>query len=221
MRKHNLDFSLVPDLSRSAVFYTMSDGLAARLRAFPEAYDRAWGTLHLGYNISGDETTLRTHAENLMRAREAHLRAALSEFVGMEAALTRDLVRRHDGRTAIKSSDTANPLPHIIRELRNLELHLHSSTMSVLEGTASWQPPDTPDREEFPHHSWYIDNVGREALASLRNASLYHPAELRQLVDWFNEAQSVWGVAELIRLAVEDYGGRIVQTYAAQEEQAP
>jgi hypothetical protein len=170
--------------------------------------------MHFCYNINGDRDTLRATEENLVRAREAHLRASLAEFVSMEDALDRDARAVSVGLPLLRGSDGSDPLLHVIRELRNFEIHLYSSRLSSHEVTAVMcgsYPDDWSRTVTKP--AWCIQDLTPSDFAKLRNARRYDPADVVRLLAWFNTAQRVWGVQDLVRLAIVRYCRLIMGYY--------
>ncbi|MBD1925984.1 hypothetical protein H6F74_06760 [Trichocoleus sp. FACHB-90] len=122
MQKYILDFSLLPDLKYSVWLYTLGNEIENSLRALPKTLGRAEAAMFFVYQLAcSDDSGPR---------KEAYLRAALAEFVSMEEMLARDLANLGKSEPILKCIDTKDPLIHIAKALRNLEIHLQSSKMS-------------------------------------------------------------------------------------------
>jgi hypothetical protein len=132
----------------------------------------------------------------------------------MEDALQRDLAQAGRSEPVARIACTADPLLHIIRELRNLEIHLHSSSLTAHEITVFWRDRTNPDREHaLTDDAWCIDDLTPQRFSLSRNARHYTQANMQRLVKWFNAAQQEWGVAELVRLAILRYRRLIIDRY--------
>jgi hypothetical protein len=209
----SLDFTILPDLSESSAVLALDPDIQQALRAFHQTYDRAWGAMHFCYNIAGTEGTLRATKENFVRAREAHLRASLAEFASMEDALERDAHAAGTSLPLLRMRDLSDPLLHIIRELRNFEIHLHSSRLSSHDITAVMSgsyPREWSETVTKP--AWCIQDLTPGDFANLRNARRYVPADVVHMLAWFNAAQKTWGIQELVRLAIIRYC-RVIMGY--------
>jgi hypothetical protein len=130
-----------PTIDYGHVFVSLDEKVEKKLPTFPQTYSRAECAMRFCWFISGSEDTL-IYADlgRRNRLREGFLRASLAEFVAMEETLVRDLVSANINKRAIKITNSSNPLLHILRELRNLEIHLTSSTLSVEQRDVMWKP---------------------------------------------------------------------------------
>ena len=121
-----------PTIYHGHVCASLNKKVQNKLHKFPQTYSRAECAMSFCWFISGGKDTLfHDDLNRRNRLREGFLRAALAEFVSMEETLIRDLDNTNSTKTAIKINNSSNPLLHILRELRNLEIHLNSSTLSA------------------------------------------------------------------------------------------
>ncbi len=147
--------------------------------------------------------------EEHCRYREAFVRASLCEFVSMEDTIKRDAP--HKSPPMI--TDSRNPLVHMIRLLRNLEVHLHTSTLqsdNLDVQLADAQKQAVPGTGHTITR-WVTDPLTYADLSRLRDIEKhYSRAALQRLVDWYNSAQVRWGLPDLIYRAVLKYAEEIV-----------
>jgi hypothetical protein len=115
--------------------------------------------------------------------------------------------KEHDiTRKKLKLNDTLNPLLHLFRELRNMEVHLQHSEFRETKKNVLWGHIDRPtEATPLTISNWTLDGVTSQSFSQLRNASKYTPDQIDQMVSWLNTTQEEWGVQELFCLAVDEY----------------
>lgn len=205
---HRLDFNNVPDLSYTKAFSVIDASVLDAMTKLPETSERARCAVHFSYRIANQTT------EDMFR-RQGYMRASLAEFVGMEEALLRDLRKLGVSTPPLKANSGTKPLLHIIRELRNFEIHLHSSPLSPEKKSTLWGDFKNPDEAiQLETTIWVIDDLTEARFSKLRNAGRYDPADVSKLVSWFNSAQKEWGVHDLIQRAAEEFCCEMIAEYS-------
>jgi len=201
-----------PDIDHGHMCISLEKKVEDRLPSFPQTYSRAEGAMRFCWFVSGDEKTLfDSDLDKRNRLRESFLRASLAEFVSMEETLVRDLNNAGNTISAIKINDSSNPLLHILRELRNLEIHLTSSTLSAEQKVFLWKPEG--GETKFTSSVWFIDNLEPSNFLQLRNARNYDATQLQAVANLFLVAQKEWGINELILRGINTYSGEIIDRY--------
>lgn len=209
---YQLDFSDLPTLDYMSLFHRLSDDVEKGISKFPEVTGRAEGAVYFSNRISAPP---QARDDNRDQLREAFLRASIAEFAGIEEALERDLKTLQISSLPLKIKDTADPLLHIIRELRNLEIHLQSSDFVSSQKDVLFGDFENPERAHpLKITNWYIADIGVAQFRKLRNASRYTSLDIQSLITWFNQAQKQWGIGELVRLATERYCSQIIDDYS-------
>ncbi len=132
-RVHNLDFSLLPDLSSTSAWYSLDEVTWVSLTRLPETIDRVHGALHFCYMVNSGENVRAGQGPETIKNRESYLRASLAEFVSIEETLERELLNAGLRGKSIKLYDSLNPMVHIVRELRHLEIHLQTRELSAVD----------------------------------------------------------------------------------------
>ncbi|MEQ1662581.1 MAG: hypothetical protein ABL877_07780, partial [Thiobacillus sp.] len=100
----------------------------------------------------------------------------------------------------------SNPLLHLFRELRNLEVHLRHSELRSVSKDVLWGHKDRPDEAtKGIMEIWILDGVTPQSFGMLWNAKHYTPNQIDQMVSWLNATQEQWGIQEVFLLAVEEY----------------
>lgn len=199
----------MPSLESCPVFIAFDEDASEALVPYPSVRNRALTTIRFAWYVSQESRELHCHEDETVAIREGFLRAALAEFVGMEEMVKRVVpvgVQPH------RIHDSKKPLLHILRELRNHELHLRSSPMSSATRNVLFRfgirPEDPP--KEFELTIWFVEGVTVTSFKALRNACRYSNDDIVRLVEWFNAAQRKWGVNHLIWLAVHDYAREVI-----------
>ena len=209
---YNLDFTLLPDMSRGSVRTASGENTSRKLSVLTQTFDRAQSAMQLAYYLNSVETFF-SHADSKLR--ESFLRASLAEFVSMEETLIRDLKRNGiTNKSIIKATDSANPLLHIVRELRNLEIHLHSSSIHTSR-TKFYLPHQTePDKDlEIDLDIWFIGDISITDFKHLRNSKRYNNNDIVDMLNWFNKSQKIYGIHEILRMAIQEYSELIITFY--------
>lgn len=201
-----------PTIDHGHVFVSLNEKVENKLPTFPQTYSRAECAMRFCWFISGGEDTLfHGDLDRRNRLREGFLRAALAEFVSMEESLVRDLDNIDSTKPAIKINNSSNPLLHILRELRNLEIHLNSSTLSAEQRDFMWKP--FGEERNITTNVWYIDNLQLSDFLKLRNAKNYSLVELEVCVNHFLVEQKKWGIIEMIIRGVNSYSEEIIDEF--------
>ena len=194
-QQNDLDFSLLPSVDVGRTFWSLPPEISTGIENYPETLLRAKAAVHFCRLPPYPE---RTGDENL-RLREAYLRAALGEFVTMEETLRSDCPTTNPRRIV----DSRNPLLHIIKQLRNLQFHLQTSTLTPEQQRVLFMG------DEHDMDIYYIGDLEITDFDKLNDARRYKDSDKIQMLAWFNESQRVWGTADLVRRAVEAFASEI------------
>jgi hypothetical protein len=207
-----LDFALLDRPSFREMFVRLPTGIENAIGTLPETSARFEGAIKFCWYVSGTPDVLYTDEPKATRIREAFLRASLAEYVSVEDTLKRDLLKLGIKANAIEIIDLPNPLLHLMRELRNLEIHLTSSQLSKAEKAVTVTIFDAEHQSETT--IWTVNDLTVEKFQELRFArKRYSKDETEKMVNWFNEAQYDWGVNDLLFRAIIEWASAIVKTY--------
>jgi hypothetical protein len=200
-----LDLQQLVRVDRGHVFLRLDKDVEDGLRIFPEVRDRLLNALYFCGCIESD-------TEN--RLRSGYLRAALAELVSVEDTLYR-LQRRNELPGGVRRlNHSSNPLLHIVRELRNLEIHLRSSTLDSEKRELLWGHVDRPeDATPVSWTIWWLDDLDLQAFEALYNFKRYDRAAFAKALAWFDEAQRQWGISELVLRAIKEYARELYESY--------
>lgn len=214
---NQLDFQLLPSLESAPIFVSLDPVLEENMASLPETWARADAALRFCWYISQGTERLHADEPRATRLREAFLRACLTEYRSMEEVLPRDLDAIAINTPALKIHQIENPLVHLMKEVRNFEIHLASSalTPNKIKVIVRWQ------NEELEHEStiWVTEPLTVQKFNGLDNARYYSATDIKAMVDWFNDAQQEWGVHHLAFLAVKTYCEELVTYYELQSTQ--
>lgn len=195
-----LDFDLLPRLDSYRVFLSLDAEIKKALAKLPETLARANGACHYCHEIRDDGRAIE--------ARESALRSALAEFVSMEESLGRDLSSAGIGAAPVKITESQSPLLHIVRELRNLEIHLQTSRLKSVVKEVTYVG------DNYQLNIWVAGDITESDFMKLRNARRYKRDDLVKMVEWSNRAQKKWGIDQLIYRAIVEYCRMIIKVYS-------
>lgn len=186
----DLDFTtLTPEWTWT--FMSLTEGRAAQIAHAPECLERLNGVLSMAYLLGGEKPGSKMVG--------TYFRGALCEFASIDDAAASELGVR------LPLLQTTFPLPHILKLLRNVQLHLTpvvlGSTPMLLELRLE---PVTPVEVQ----RWYVSDLSAERLVKLDafkgRKARYTADQAKEMVAWFVHAQSHLGLPDLMRRAVED-----------------
>lgn len=206
---NKLDFGQLPILDNKRPWVCqLGDKRMNSLKLFNQVFERAECALYF---------TAKFHSESNQIVKKGLLRAAVSEFVSIEEVIKIDTELNNISLTPLLINKTENPLLHIVKQLRNYNIHLGSSIINYTEETK--RSFGTLDNFKSGTGYEYIDN---EAIITnldiiefnkLKDAKYYSDKDKVDIIKWVNENQNRWGVDHLIYLATLDYCDRIINYY--------
>ncbi len=206
---HSLDFNLLPTIDSAHTFCSIPDDLVTGLAALPETLCRAESAASFLGKQPTHRWSSRPPQEDEDRKDEAFIRASLAEFVSMEDTLPRDLERIGLDRKAIRLNSSPHPLLHVLRELRNMEIHVRTSQVAHFPIRVLYGVDRVPGSFTVTH----LTGITSAEFTRLRNAACYHPNDISRMITWFNDAQIRFGITELILRGIETHGRQIVSQY--------
>jgi hypothetical protein len=214
--KNKLDFSLLSRFDTRSLFVRLPGEDEEAIEILPETSARIEGALKFCWYVSATTDALFVNEPKATRLREAFLRASLAEYVSIEDTLERDLHGLNTNIKALKIWNLKNPLLHIMRELRNLEIHLTSSKLSESKINVLLVHKGIEHQSEKT--IWTVNDLTVEKFQSLRYAKeRYSQTEIKKMVDWFNDAQQDWGVHDLLYRAICELSSIIIETYSLRQ----
>ena len=138
-------------------------------------------------------------------ASKAHLRASLAEFVSIDDALKLKYPSLSEEFSIVQSR---NPLFHIMKLLRDYNIHLGVTSLSEFKITAALE---SKPKAAHDINTLIINNLEVDSLKALKNAKHYSDSELTYLVNNFNTQQLRFGVADLIMKGLVMYSSHVKQ----------
>jgi hypothetical protein len=180
----NLDFDMFPSMEMG---YLLVPEPPEVLNNFPELRARCSAAIYMASHVGG-KSTKSVISDEVHKA--AYIRAALSEFVGMED-VTKPLVeKKYEHEISIDKCN--NPLFHIMKLLRNYNIHVGSSVCSEVTFSV------IAVGEEHEINADVIDNLSVELLKALRAGKHYTDTEMDRMVQYFTLEQNKLGVCNLL-----------------------
>jgi hypothetical protein len=206
-----LRFEGMPTFESMSLFFSLPAKVDSRLALLRTTYSRCNAALRFAANIGGDASSLHVSDSEVPAMRVAYLRAALMEYVGMEEVLPIDLrgLPGHGTPTTIWS--TENPMLILVRELRNIQLHLVNSELIPEEKEAYFKAE--PERM-FKIHVQRVAEADLDKLTISKNARCFDSDDFARGVAWLKSAQLRWGIEEIVIESIWEFARRIVAAHA-------
>lgn len=206
--KIHLDFDDLPTFESTPLFFSLDAHVDARLRTLPATYARCNSALRLMSNIGAGSDHMQVRAEEVESMRVAFLRASLMEFVGMEEALRIDLGRN---QVPLRISDTRSAMLVVLRELRNVQIHLINADLVSSKRSAVSNFHGDEQKHELT--ALTIPRLDLDRVKDVRSAAYCHRDDLERAVDWLAEAQEHWGIADVVMRGIWAYAKAIVAAH--------
>jgi hypothetical protein len=206
---NNLNFTkLVVIEDKRPVFYQLGSKREHALRNFLNVLERANCSLYF---------SAKFYSEANIEIKKGLLRGAIAEFVSIEEVISLDIIRNQIQMAPLKISTTSNPIFHLIKQLRNYNIHLGSSIVNYTEPKslirASIDDFQNGTGYKYEEEQPIIDNLSLTEFNKLRDSNRYSEHDKLEMINWFNSNQRIWGVGHLFYLAVLQYCDDIIKTY--------
>jgi hypothetical protein len=208
-----LEFDNLPTFESTPFFFSLEDVTDRRLRTLPNTYARCNAALRFMSWIGAGAEVLHVRDEERDSMRVAYLRASLMEYVGMEEALRLDV-----GSGALNIPATRDAMLVVLRELRNVQIHLIGSAL-----IAEKRPAISRYKGEEHTHELTALMIPRSDLNRLkdpRNASYCNRSDFHRAVDWLADAQERWGIADVVMRGIWRFAVAIVAMHVVAEDVA-
>lgn len=214
MGKIKLSFDGLPHFATSPFFCSLKPSTELALKNLPNAYERAVAALRFCQNIGGGKDALGVSEEHVRIMQVAYLRAALMEYVAIEEVLSIDLSMRDTGEEPLRIRNTGNAMLILLRELRHLQLHLLNTEFKSSSRFAFTRTRSKVYEFETEVAILTIPDADLLQLKTLRNAARFDEEELSKAIAWFSNAQSQWGIGDVMLSGIQTYADKIVQHYS-------
>lgn len=142
-----------------------------------------------------------------LRRPQIYLRAALSEFVSMEEAAKLDFARLKLAQPPTLES-LLDPRLHVVRLLRNANVHLSTTQLTTGRKPAIWDGPRGP--QEFQCRLFLANDLEASVRAT-KGAARYSAPDLTAMINWLSAEQGDWGIQNVVLRAAEEYA-RVLST---------
>lgn len=205
-KSNKLDYSLVPEPEFTPTFMHLPKELEEAMRPCLRTLERMQAALSSARGMD----SIKPEGDHSRSRAESAFRSALIDYVSIEDILKRELPAV---QPPFKLFDTENPLPHILKQLRNLQVHLVASKMS--ERAISLHLRNVPGAEPVDVTVWTISDLTDSQLLELDafKEGYYTPAQATEMVNWLNTRQTLFGIGDIIYRGVIEAAERITATY--------
>lgn len=209
-----LDFSLLPEIDYAHTFFRLNDDHLTPLRRLARTQERIKNAVRFAWYSTSNAEIMHCQDEDAPTLRNGFLRAALTELVSTEDVLAADLADAGIPKPARRLNESPRPHLHLIRELRNLEVHLSHHRLVAHQRHLMLGRIDQPERAHaVTVDVWTLDGITVDSFSKLRNAKYYSRREIERLVAWFDSTQNEWGVDEIFLRAAQDYCRELAREY--------
>jgi hypothetical protein len=210
-----INFNLLPEFEFTATFMCLPQNLEGALVRFPETLERIESSLMFCSKLTYCDPKQDRRAG--MKAGR-YFRAALAEYVSIEEAFNRE---RPSDTSEFNLDSTENPLPHILEQLRHLQVHLTTSEMS--DRRVSLWLKNVPGSKPVDIRIWTISDLTDSQLTSLhafKNEKHYTATQATEMVNWLNARQTDFGIHDLVHRGLVEIAERIAAIYLPQAQAA-
>ena len=208
---NKLDFNLIPEYEFTAIFMSLPRDIEAAIRQFPRTEERINSALTFCAQVMNCDPDKIPEAA---RKAGGYFRAALAEYASIEDAFNPE---RPAGTPEFRLHNTRNPLPHILKQLRHLQVHLVANELA--KQTISLVLKNLPGAEPVDVTIWTISDLTDaqfNELDAFKKYKRYTPAQATEMVNWINTRQPQFGIHDLIHRGLVEAAERIVATYRPQ-----
>lgn len=208
---YSLSFDKLPKIEVGRAAFQLEEDLSQALVCMPLVYARLQNAMRFLYGSMQNSDYLRCTESAASPLREGCLRAALTEIVSIEDMQKHDFMELGLKSEIIKLNSGDNPAWHMLRELRNLQVHLYQNHITPEPRDALWGNRERiEDATPINITIWTMEGIDLGAFKTLRNFRHYQTNDVARMIEWFNNSQAEWGVQELIALVAEDYCRTII-----------
>jgi hypothetical protein len=131
------------------------------------------------------------------------VRASISELVSIEEL---PQVKAQNHGKPFYLPQTEHPLLCIVKELRNVQMHLSSIKIGKYDKEMYVGDPEKPEEgEPITRGICFIDNLNIGQFEALRNYKKYVPSEFSEALKWFDKEQKHCGISTLLIEAAYSY----------------
>ncbi|MDD5359876.1 MAG: hypothetical protein PHI79_05200 [Sulfurovaceae bacterium] len=201
-RQIKIDMTLAPCIDRAHMFIILDEDLRQRLTLLPIFLDKLENSIKFAQMIGLKQ-------KNSFRS--ALVRASTTELVTIEDIQQSSKLNK----SILRMNDTNNPLLCVIRELRNVDIHLSTSQISSVDRNFIWGHPDKPsEAKQISMSLYWIDNLNFDVFSKLRSFDQkYNKDEFKEALNWFDTVQREWGITELLLRTAHLYGEKLADHY--------
>jgi hypothetical protein len=210
----NLNFDNCLKIEYGSLTINIDPKINDKLSRLEHTYDHAEAALKFllipYHKFSFERVTIN----NEIKHYESICRASLSEFNGMEEALSLDLLNLKISKPVLKIVDTGDPILCMLHELRNYFIHIKDQKMAAVNQKYIISFPSIKELDGKEHsQDINIIDLNYSDFIKLKNSKFYNNNDIRKMIDGFNSLQNNWGITEIIYKAVNKYARLIVEDY--------
>lgn len=219
-----LDLTHVPIFVGTPLFCCIDSDTEEALKPLTDTFARVRCACRFLQRFGGSTDFLNVHEEELSSMWAGYLRAALMEYAGMEDSCRADMRRLGLRKRAPSIDDTQNAMLILLRELRNLHVHVVQRRFDIASRNVVLRTRDE-DRDSASARALghernseidiiTIPRVDLYQVLSARASRRFDTVELATAIEWLDEAQCRWGIRDVLLAALDDYSEIILRAIA-------
>lgn len=162
-----------------------------KYQALPDVYNRVCNVIYFASKIGCEPDRACANQKSL---NEAFIRAALCEFFSIEDYILKSYPECDEG-IWFHSSKNSNPILHVLKNLRNYNIHVDSSKVSTKPIQVKTLVHGDKELEVGVE---FISNLSVEELRRTDSTKKYSSNDLKKMIEVFEEQQHIYGIAALI-----------------------
>ncbi len=189
------------------MFFGLPESVDSGLAALGNTHSRCVAALLFASKVRGEASSMGVNESELSVMRIAYLRAALMEYVGMEEVLPIDLRGLPTRQVPTTIWGTENPMLILVRELRNIQLHLVNSEL-IRHPRKAYLKAKPDQLINVSAHT--ILEADLDKLTISKNAKQFNSQDFAKAVAWLKCTQLHWGIADVVIESIWEFARRIV-----------
>ncbi|MBP6740263.1 MAG: hypothetical protein KA146_09735 [Leptospiraceae bacterium] len=182
-----IDFSKWPENIYAPAIFTLNRKQNKKLEHFPVTKKHIECLLSFLWHCSVQDQEL------LMHYREGYLRAALMEF-----SLLEDSLNDEYPSNSFKFIGGDEPIFHLLKMLRNTQLHLRNISLEEMEFEYIWGKDEDGNPRTWQGKIHISQDLHISDLSKWKGLKYYEEEQVIKILNWFNKEQKSFGIQNLI-----------------------
>ena len=166
-----------------------------------DVYNRIVSVIYLAAKIGCESDK---HGVSKIALSAAFIRSSLCEFISLEEYISQTYSNLNE--EIYKISKFKDPIFHMLKLLRNYNIHVESSFLAEKSMQVRTLIKDSPEYEIRVN---YISNLNLSSIKSLKSGKYYTDDQILKMIECFENEQHEFGISTLIIKAALEYIERL------------